>query len=277
TAIGGDIMKNTMLGAIIGDIVGSRFEFDNIKTKNFDLFAPDCEITDDSIMTIGVIHALIQWHKISENNANLFDLPRFVIHSFQEFYQKYPYGGYGLGFSKWLRSNNPQPYNSYGNGACMRVSPCSYISDNLDTCLKIAEIVTSVSHNHPIAIEWAARLVFIIFNLKNKIWSKHDLKIYWESIRTPEENFTLDEIRNFYKFNETCQGTMPQAIQCVIEAVDFEDAIRNAISIGGDSDTLGAIVGSMAEPLFEIPEQIVLKAKSYIPDEFLSVIDLFQV
>ena len=270
-------MKNTMLGAVIGDIIGSRFEFDNIKTKNFDLFTPNCEITDDSIMIVGVMHALTKWHEISENNANLFDLPRFVIYSFQEFYQKYPYGGYGLRFMQWLQSQNPQPYNSYGNGACMRISPCAYVSENLDICLKIAEIVTSVSHNHPVAIEWAKRLVFIIFNLKNKLWSKQDLKIYWESIRTLEENFTLDEIRNLYIFNETCQGTMPQAIQCVIEAIDFEDAIRNAISIGGDSDTLGAIVGSMAEPLFGIPEELIAEAKLYIPEEFLSVINKYQV
>ncbi len=267
-------MKSNVLGAIIGDIVGSRFEFDNIRTKKFDLFTPDCQITDDSAMTIGVMHALTEWNKISGNH-NLFDLSRFVICSFQECYKKYPNGGYGLGFVKWLNSENPQPYHSYGNGACMRVSPCAYISDDLETCLKIAEIVTAVSHNHPIAIEWAERLVYIIYNLKNKIWSKQDLKIYWESIRTPEENFTLDEIRGFYQFDETCQGTMPQAIQCVIEAVDFEDAIRNAISIGGDSDTLGAIVGSMAEPLFGVPEQIALKAKSYIPDEFLAMIDKF--
>ncbi|MDO5022900.1 MAG: ADP-ribosylglycohydrolase family protein, partial [Eubacteriales bacterium] len=227
-----------MLGAIIGDIIGSRFEWDNIKSKEFTLFTERCFPTDDSIMTLAVAAALLEKHEKGG------DLPKLAIKYMQDFGRRYPHAGYGVNFTKWLKEENPKPYNSFGNGAAMRVSPCAMVAHSLEEALDLAEQVTAISHNHREGIKGAKALTTATYmavsgrgikEIKNAIE-----KDYYDI------DFTLDEIRSDYSFDETCQGTVPQSLAAFFESTSYEDAIRNAISIGGDSDTVACITGAVA-------------------------------
>jgi len=249
-----------LLGAIIGDIAGSRFEFNNHRSKDFELFANNCFVADDSIMTLAVTKAIIScegaWGDLGGN----------TVKYMQAIGRRYPDCGYGGMFRKWVFSDNPKPYNSYGNGAAMRVSPCGFIARSDDEAIFLSKKVTEVTHNHPEGIkgaEAAAVAVYLARNgLSQKLIKQRIEKDYYKL------NFTLDSIRNTYKFNETCQDTVPQAIQAFIESVSFEDAIRNAISIGGDSDTLAAITGGIAEAFYGIPDDIKKQALNFLNREF---------
>lgn len=248
-------------GAIVGDVVGSRFEFNNCKSKEFNLFDQKCLPTDDTYMTAAVMEATQQY--LTHRNLELLRVG--VINSFHSFYRKYPNGGYGGRFRRWCQTESREPYNSLGNGAAMRVSPCAYISDDLDECLRVAKVVTEVTHNHASALFWVAVLTTIIFNLRTKNWGFPEFKSYVKEALPDWTHATLDEIRDDFLFDETCDGTVPVAIECVLEATSFEDAIRNAISLGGDSDTLAAIAGSIAQPLFGLPESIARATISRLP------------
>ena len=268
-----------MIGAIIGDIIGSRFEFNNHRSKNFELFTDECQVTDDSIMTLAVAKAIMETEKkikpLLNKHDNNYDyhilLETMTIKYMQEIGRKYPYCGYGGMFGSWIFSNNPEPYNSFGNGAAMRISPVGIIAHTDYEACELSEIVTSITHNHTEGIKGAEATAVAIFMAKRG-FSKEEIfhkinKSYYSL------DFTIDEIRDTYKFNETCQETVPQAIVAFLESISFEDAIRTAVSVGGDSDTLAAITGSIAEAYYGVPEDIKEKAINYLDVELRSIYD----
>lgn len=257
-----------MLGAIIGDIVGSRFEWNNYRAKDFDFLNHKCFFTDDSIMTLAVCKALL------ECNGDYSDLGAKAIYYMQQIGRPYPDSGYGGSFYGWIYSNDPKPYNSFGNGAAMRVSACGYVANSIEEVKILSCKVTEISHNHPEGIKGAeatAVAVFLARTGKNIL----EIRDYINDNYYPM-NFTLDEIRPTYKFNETCQETVPQALMAFFESTDFEDAIRNAISIGGDSDTLAAITGGIAEAYYGIPTSIRKHAMTFLDERLLSVLAEFE-
>lgn len=267
-----------MLGAIIGDIAGSRFEFNNCRRKDFgDLLTEDCQTTDDTYMTLAIANSILdiegelkETYSESKNKEQYLDyLKELIICNMQLLGQFYPDGNYGGRFIQWIYSNNPQPYNSFGNGSAMRVSPVAYVGKTLEEVKELSKAVTEVTHNHPEGIKGAESVAVAIYLLRNGM-SKEGLKDY--IIRNYYQiDFTLDEIRDTYLFDETCQGSVPQAFEAFFESESFEDCIRNAISIGGDSDTIGAIAGSLAEAYYGISEDLEELAMSYL-DEFQLVI-----
>ncbi|MCL2799507.1 MAG: ADP-ribosylglycohydrolase family protein [Endomicrobia bacterium] len=246
-----------MLGAIVGDIVGSRFEFDDEKVKAFDLFSADCFFTDDSVMSIAIAKAII------ESKGDYSHLSDTTIKYMQSIGRNYPNCGYGDYFYRWIfHYDNPKPYNSYGNGAAMRVSACGWAAKTLEEVKLLSKKVTEISHNHEEGLKGAEATAISIFMARQG-------KTVFEIRKYIDDNyydldFTLDEIREDYKFDETCQGTVPQAITAFLESTSFEDAIRKAISIGGDSDTIGAITGSIAEAYYGITNDIREKALTYL-------------
>ncbi len=263
-----------MLGAIIGDIVGSRFEFNNIHTKYFEFFHPDCHITDDSAMTIAVMSALL--------TGDLQDEALFkktVIECYKKFWMLDPDGDYGLGFTEWLGSDDPQPYSSYGNGACMRISPVAVLEGGVRT--RVARWATEVSHNHPIALAWVELFTTTLAMVKDM--DVDTGKSYIRSALT--DTFAEAYCSRYYvdgvaevcpgEFDETVQGTVPLAMCAVLEAEDFEDAVRTAVSYGGDSDTIAAIAGALAECVFGIPESIKRACLKYIPVTMVSTVARF--
>jgi len=256
-----------MWGAIIGDIVGSIYEFHNIKTKDFEFFSPKCFFTDDTVMTVAVAKALLD----SKGNYHYFS--QGVIDEMKYFGRKYPDAGYGGRFRIWLRQYEPQPYNSFGNGSAMRVSACGFAAKTLEEAVHYAYNSAYCTHNHYEGIKGACATAVAVFLAKNgssisKI--KDYICKYYYNI-----DFTLDEIRDSYSFNETCQETVPQALEAFFESTDFEDAIRNAISIGGDSDTLAAITGAVAQAYYGIPGEMIAKARTYLDDFLLETVDRF--
>jgi type I restriction enzyme M protein len=252
-----------MLGAIIGDIVGSRFEFNNHKSKDFEFMVKQCEITDDGIMTLAIADAFMACQD------DFSQLGQRAVSSMQRLGRRYP-TSYGVRFGQWLYSDNPMPYNSFGNGAAMRVSPCAYVATSLEEACEFSEKVTAVTHNHPEGIKGAeATTVAIWFARQGR--SIQEIRDYIDQHYYPM-NFTLDGIRPTYTFNETSQDTVPQAIMAFLESTDFEDAIRNAISIGGDSDTLAAITGSIAEAYYGIPDDMRKRALTYLDETLLKIL-----
>ncbi len=245
-----------MLGAIIGDIVGSRFERHNIKTKEFDFFTHKCAPTDDSIMSIAVAKAILD----CDGDWSL--LGTAAVSSMQDIGRQYPNCGYGGMFRSWVHSDDPKPYGSYGNGAAMRVSACGFAASSFEEAIALSKAVTEVTHNHPEGIKGAEAAAAAIYMAKSGCGIT-DIRDYINE-NYYSMSFTLDEIRSSYKFDVTCQGTVPQAIEAFLESADFEDAIRNAVSIGGDSDTLAAITGGIAEAYYGIPEDIRQQALTYL-------------
>lgn len=257
-----------MIGAIFGDIVGSGYEFDNIKTKEFKLFTDKCKFTDDTVMTVAVADALMQFEKITDLEA----FKKVLIRTMHRYGKKYPRAGYGGHFRMWLRNEETEPYGSYGNGSAMRVSPVAWNANSLDEALALAKASAEVTHNHPEGVKGAvvtagatylARTGATMAEIKEFVSGYYDM------------NFTLDEIRPSYYFNETCQHTVPQAMQAFFESTSFEDTIRNGISIGGDSDTLCAICGAVAEAYYGMTEQEKAVAMSYLDEPMREVVRMF--
>ena len=255
-----------MFGAILGDIIGSRFEFNNIKTKEFELFNEDCKYTDDTVMSIAIAKSL----KESKKN-NYIDLEKQLDFLMHEIGREYPDCGYGGMFYYWMFTNGEQAYNSYGNGSAMRTSYCGLIANSLEEALNLAYRCAAITHNHIEGIKGAKATTACIY------LAKHNKSI--EEIRQYSNenyydlNFTIDQIRPTYTFNATCQNSVPQAINCFLESNSFIDSIRNAISIGGDSDTIAAITGSIASAYYEIDENLINKAKEYLDDYLLNIIN----
>lgn len=268
-----------MLGAIIGDIAGSRFEFNNNRSKEFELFTKGCFVTDDSIMTLAVAKAIMETEKSIEPsisnddlNGDYFQLlAKLTIRYMQEIGRKYPDCGYGGMFARWMFSNNPEPYNSFGNGAAMRISPAGFAARSESEAIRLSRAITSVTHNHTEGIKGAEATVVAIYMARSG-FHKSEIRDRISKDYYPLD-FTIDEIRPVYKFNETCQKTVPQAIEAFLESKSFEDAIRTAISLGGDSDTIAAITGAIAEAYYGVPDDIRDKALSYLDDELRAIYD----
>lgn len=257
-----------MLGAIIGDIVGSRFEWNNNKSKQFDLLTYKCSVTDDSIMTLAIAKALL------ESKSDYSDLSENAVKYMQNIGQHYPNCGFGGHFREWIYSDNPKPYNSYGNGAAMRVSACGFVANTLEEVKQLSKSVTEVTHNHSEGIKGAeatAVAIFLARSGKNLL----EIRDYITKNYYPL-NFSLDEIRDNYEFNESCQGTVPQALEAFFESKNFEDAIRNAISIGGDSDTIAAITGGIAGAYYGIPTDIRKHALTFLDERLLKILVDFE-
>ncbi|MBO5788725.1 MAG: ADP-ribosylglycohydrolase family protein [Clostridia bacterium] len=249
-----------MLGAIIGDIVGSPYEFGPNKSTEFPLFQGGCAPTDDSIMTIAVGCACVE--------ADIEDEVSFkscLIRLMKELGRAYPDAGYGEHFYYWLKSDDTEPYHSFGNGSAMRVSPVAWVAESLSQALTLARWSAEVTHDHAEGIKGAEAVAAAIY-LARKGKGKNAIKDYIEANYYPLD-FTLDDIRPTYRFDVTCQGSVPQAIECFLESRSFEDAIRLAVSLGGDSDTQAAIAGSIAEAFYGIPEEIEEKVFGYIDEE----------
>lgn len=260
-----------MYGAILGDIIGSPFEFDRgDKTKDFKLFSRRSHFTDDSVMTLAVCEALL---KVGQD-ATVKEIEDAVISSMQSWGRRYPHAGYGGYFRRWLTACHPEPYNSFGNGSAMRVSAAGWLYDSLEKTRTVAKATANVTHNHPEGIKGAEATASAIFMARNGS-SKEEIKKYIEKEFHYDLNRTLNEIRPDYHMDETCQKTVPEAIIAFLEAKDFEDAIRNAVSLGGDTDTLGAITGSIAEAYYGIPEWLMTECRKRINRDMRVVLDDF--
>lgn len=256
-----------MIGAIVGDIVGSIYEWDNIKTKEFKFLTKENFFTDDTVMTLAIAKALLKLDK------DLKSWQTYLIKEMQTIGLKHPASGYGRYFMLWLLSKNPKPYHSYGNGAGMRISPVAYVGKTLDEVTFLSRIVTEVTHDHPEGIKAAEAIAVATFMARKKC-SKSEIKQHIQKHYYPL-NFTLKDIRPTYTFDETAQGSTPQAIVAFLESDSFEDAIRNAISIGGDSDTIAAMTGAVAEGFYGIPKAIQNKALSYLTKDLKDIVKNF--
>ena len=258
-----------MFGAIIGDVIGSRFEFDNYKAKDFELFDTECDFTDDTVMTLAVAKALSTWHDLTDLDGFKKHLVRVMHHVGT----RYPHCGYGGRFLMWMMLRKTKPYNSYGNGSAMRVSPVAWVARSLEECESLAKATAEVTHNHPEGIKDAVAVAGAIY-LARTGDSMGEIKDYVAQYYTID--FTLDEIRPDYDFIEICQESVPQALQAFFESNSFEDAIRNAISIGGDSDTIGAITGAIAEAYYGADEDMKETALSYLDAFLLNIAEEFE-
>jgi len=257
-----------MLGAIIGDIAGSRFEWNNHKSKDFELLTYKCSPTDDSIMTLALAQAIL----VSKPDYS--DLSKNAVECMQAVGRNYPDCGYGGKFRQWVFSDNPQPYNSFGNGAAMRVSAAGFAATSLEEAKMLAKKITEVTHNHPEGLKAAEATVVAIFMARTGS-SILEIRDYIDKYYYPM-NFTLDGIRKDYRFDVTCQGSVPQALMAFFESIGFEDAIRNAISIGGDSDTIAAICGGVAEAYYGIPSDIRKHALTFLDKNLLQILVVFE-
>jgi len=252
----------TIIGSIIGDVIGSVYEFDNIRTTEFDMFHPNCDFTDDTVLTIAVADCLL-------HNK---DLARTIW----EYGRAYPNRGYGGRFYDWLHQDQPQPYGSFGNGSAMRVSAVGFAYDDMDTVLEVAKETAVVTHNHPEGVKGAQATAAAIF-LAIQGRSKQEMKDFLSQKFNYDLDFTLDAIRPTYEFDETCQGTVPQAIVAFLESADFEHAIRLAISIGGDSDTIACITGGIASAYYkQIPVAMIDFVLDRLPNEYIEIINEFE-
>ena len=256
-----------MLGAVAGDIAGSRFEWHNRKSKRFELFGPGCRPTDDTNMTLAVARAILD---AGEDRTGL---AGHVVTCMQTMGKLYPHG-YGKMFREWIDSPDPRPYGSFGNGAGMRVSPCAWVAESLEEALELSDTVTAVTHDHPEGLRGARAVTAAVF-LARKGASMQEIREYVGREYDPLA-FTLDEIRPAYRFDVTCRGSVPQAIEAFLESNGFEDAIRNAVSIGGDSDTIAAMTGSIAEAYWGIPENIRETALTYLDERQADIVAAFE-
>lgn len=252
-----------MLGAIIGDIVGSVYEWDNHRSKEFPLFSPRCDFTDDSVMTFAVAEGLLSGGTTAD----------YAI-AMQRLGRRYPGRGYGGRFAAWLEADDPQPYMSFGNGSAMRVSPVAWACRSLKEAEETALLTAMPTHDHPEGVKGAQAVAAAIY-LARCSFSKEKIKDYIEERFGYDLHRRLDDIRPVYRFNETCQETVPEAIIAFLESTGFEDAIRCGVSLGGDSDTLTAITGSIAEAAYGIPADIRAAALAFLPEEFTDILHRF--
>ena len=254
-----------IIGAIAGDIIGSTHEFKPIKTKEFSLFNKKSSFTDDTIMTLAVAKWLLKDKNSKEE----------LVRQLQDFGNRYPKGGYGRMFNNWLKTENPEPYNSWGNGSAMRVSPVAWVGDSLDEVQRLARISAEVTHNHPEGIKGALATADAIY-LARLGSSKEEIRDHIEIRYKYDLNRTVDEIRPYYNFDVSCQGSVPESIICFLEAEDYEDTIRNCISLGGDADTMAAIAGGIASAYWEVPNEIHSKAIHRLSYDLLNVLIEFE-
>ena len=248
-----------MIGAIIGDVIGSRFEFNNTRDYNFELFTAQNSYTDDTICTLAIADAILSLESFQDK---LLEWCRLYPH---------PMGGYGVSFARWIASNDPLPYNSFGNGSAMRVSPVAWAFDDLKDVIDWSIKTASVTHNHPEGIKGAVAVAHAIWYFRNCV----DREDFISTMNQYYPGFMAQEFKPG-KFDETCQGTVPLCLQLIAHATCFEDAIRRAISWGGDSDTIGAIVGSIAEARFGIPQEFIDKVLTYLDPRMIDQLRIWQ-
>lgn len=256
-------MQTKFVGAIIGDLAGSRFEHTNFKSKEFELFHEDCTPTDDSIMTLAIADAFMR------SKETGIDLSKCAIESMQTLGFIYAEFGFGRRFLNWIFSDDPKPYYSYGNGAAMRISSLPYFLSDYEELKQAVKSVTEVTHNHPDGVK-GAEAVALCVRMALDGFSKFEIRKKVED-EYYNLDFTIDGIRDSYKFEISCQESVPQAIEAFLESNGFEDAIRNAISLGGDSDTLGCIAGSIAGAYYGVSEEMALKALWNLDERLLNV------
>ena len=255
-------MENVkMLGALAGDIIGSVYEFYGTKSTEFDLFSDASRFTDDSVMTLAVAKWLV------EDEAHTL---HYLIYCMQELGHEHPYAGYGGMFHGWLSEDNPQPYNSWGNGAGMRVSPVGLYAKTLDEALALAALTASVTHNHPEGVKGAQAIATSVF-LAKEGKSKQEIKDYVEKTFDYNLHRTIAEIRPRYGFDVSCQGSVPEAIIAFLEGNSFEEVIRLAISLGGDSDTIGAMAGAIAACVYPIPDEIAERCDKLLTEDLREI------
>ena len=257
-----------MYGAILGDIVGSPYEFDcnNYKAKDFPLFSQRSEFTDDTVMTLAVAKALLDTR--GQNDAAI---KAALVREMQRLGRIYPDRGYGARFSRWLYTDAPQPYHSYGNGSAMRVSPAAWLAESMEEALHLAQLTAEVTHDHPEGIRGAQAVAAAIF-LARTGHGKAEIKAHVERKFGYDLSRTCDEIRPNYHHVESCQETVPQAITAFLGSTDFEDALRTAVSLGGDSDTLAAITGSIAEAFYGVPEDLKQECRQRLTPELAEIL-----
>ena len=273
-----------MMGGIIGDIAGSRFEFKPIRSKKFELlikgenyltkkqtfkeFQDNCRFTDDTVMTIAVANALLQ----ANGNYNI--LQDLVIKNMKEFGHKYPYVGYGIKFNRWLSMETTEPYNSYGNGSAMRISAVPYFAKSIDEVKQLSKLVTEVTHNHPEGIKGAEAVACCIWLALNN-YSKEEIEDF---VRENYYNLDYDyeELVNTYIHDESCQNSVPQSIFAFLISKDYEDAIRTAISMGGDADTMACIAGSIAEAYYGLPKELEKRGMEFLTEDLIEIVLIFQ-
>ena len=250
-----------MLGAIAGDVIGSVYEAHPIKSMDFPLFGRRSQFTDDTVLTVATAYSILEKCDYAE--------------SYRTFGRRYPRAGYGGAFYQWLFSQRSGPYNSWGNGSAMRVSPVGFAFESVDAVLEEAERSASVTHNHPEGIKGAQATALAVF-LARKGENKDSIRDDIERRFNYDLSRTLDDIRPGYRFDVSCQGSVPESITAFLESKDFEDAVRKAVSLGGDSDTMACIAGGIAHAFYgKIPEDIVVNVRERLPDEFLEIIDRF--
>ncbi len=260
-----------MYGAILGDIIGSPYEFDmGDKTKDFPLFNSRSYFTDDSVMTIAVAEALMDSFGESDEKVK-----ETLVRSMQKWGHRYPGAGYGLRFFGWLEEEEPQPYGSYGNGSAMRVAAVGWLYDSLEETRKYARLSSEVTHNHPEGIKGAESVASAIF-LARCGHSKEEIRDYILSEFGYDLSRSCDEIRPTYYHVESCQETVPEAITAFLEGEDFEDVIRTAVSLGGDCDTLTCIAGSMAEAYYGVPEELKAECRLRLSEDLMEVLERFE-
>ncbi len=250
-----------MFGAIAGDVIGSVHEFDAPKSTDFPLLTPNSQFTDDTVMTIATAHAIVSGVPYGR--------------AYHDFGNRYPNRGYGFRFAQWLDAASPAPYDSWGNGSAMRVSPVGFAFDDLDTVLREAQRSAAVSHSHPEGIKGAQATALAIYAARTGA-SKADIRREIARRFGYDLDRRVDDIRPSYTFNESCQKTVPEAVIAFLDSTSVEDAIRLAISLGGDADTLAAIAGGIAHAFYGgVPDAIESAVKERLPAEFLDVIDAF--
>lgn len=250
-----------MIGAIAGDIIGSVYEYQPIKTKDFPLFNPRCSFTDDTVLTVAIAEAILEGRSYAD--------------SIRRFARRYPEAGYGEWFRYWLYSPHPKPYNSWGNGSAMRVSPVGFAFSTEEEVLVQAKATAEITHNHPEGIKGAQATALAIFLARRGI-DKEGIRTRIEKMFGYNLRRTVDDIRPWYSFDPSCQGTVPEAIIAFLDSESFEDALRNAISLGGDSDTLACITGGIAQAFYGgVPDKIREKVRELLPLDLWAVTERF--
>lgn len=255
-----------MLGAIIGDIVGSVYEFDNTKDYNFHLLTPRSRFTDDTVMTL----AVAKW--LTEDKTHSHE---YLVQCMRELGLKYPLAGYGGNFLRWLAQSNPQPYNSWGNGSGMRVSPVAFYAHSLEETLELAKTSAEVTHNHPEGIKGAQAIAAVAF-LARQGNTKEELREYLETTFGYDLHRTIEDIRSGYTYDMSCMGSVPEAVIAFLDGQDFESTIRNAISIGGDSDTIAAMAGGIAQAAYGVPKALSGYCFGCLAPELRHILDAFE-
>ena len=249
-----------MIGAIAGDIIGSIYERHPIKTKMFPLFQDRCRFTDDTVLTVAVADAIVS--------------KKSYLETIRTIGRRYPRAGYGGTFIQWLHDDDPRPYNSWGNGAAMRVSPVGFSFPSAKAVLKQAALTAEISHNHPEGIKGAQAVALAVF-LARTGNDKERIRSRLAEMFGYDLNRHVDDIRPAYSFDVSCQGTVPEAVIAFLDSASYEDAIRNAVSLGGDSDTLACITGGIAEAFYGLPDPIRGKVKEFLPPDLWEITDTF--